>query len=175
MNVRIRLVSALAVGAAVAGCAQPPAKGKVADITPEQAIATDNVGTQVRWGGPILSIAPKQGETCFRMLSYFLGSNGEPHLQDQPRGHFTACAKGYYDPIVYAPRRLMTVVGTIGPTQTVKVNEVDHQVATLDVEAVKLWPLPPVRAVVIYSDPWYGPCCGPYAPGYPVYAPYLPP
>ena len=51
MNVGIRLVSALAV-AAVAGCAQPPAKGKVADITPEQAIATDNVGTQVAGAGP---------------------------------------------------------------------------------------------------------------------------
>ena len=156
----------------LAGCAEPHAKGKVKDITPQQAIETKSVGDQVRWGGPILSVAPKQGETCFRMLSYFLGSNGEPHLQDQPQGHFLACAKGYYDPAVYAPRRIMTVVGIVGPSQTVKVeNNVEHEIATLDVEAVKLWP-PPPQAVIIYNDPWYGPCCGPYMPGYPIYAPY---
>ena len=63
-------------------------------------------------------------------------------------------------------------VGTLGTTQTVKVDNVEHKVATVEVQAVKLWP-PPPRAVVIYSDPWYvGPCCGPYLPGYPVYAPY---
>jgi outer membrane lipoprotein len=157
--------------AILAGCAaQPPSKGRVKDITPQQAVERNSTGDEVRWGGPILSVAPKQGETCFRMLSYFLGANGQPHLQDQPQGHFLACVKGYYDPVVYAPRRLMTVVGTVGPSQTVKVDDVEHQVATVEVQAVKLWPAPPT--VVIYSDPWYGPCCGPYAPGYPVYAPY---
>ena len=139
---------------ALAGCAQPPSKGPVKNITPLQAMESNSAGDEVRWGGPILSIAPKQDETCFRMLSYFLGSNGEPHLQDQPQGHFLACAKGYYDPVVYAPRRLMTVVGTVGATQTVKVDNVEHKVATVDVQAVKLWPAP-MQAVVIYSDPWY--------------------
>jgi outer membrane lipoprotein len=169
---RTLLQSSIALLTALAGCAaQPPSKGPIKDITPLQAIETNSTGDEVRWGGPILSIAPKQGETCFRMLSYFLGSNGEPHLQDQPRGHFLACAKGHYDPAVYAPRRLMTFVGTVGPAQTVNVDNVEHKVATVDVQAVKLWPAPP-RAAVIYTDPWYGPCCGPYIPGYPVYAPY---
>jgi outer membrane lipoprotein len=171
MRKTIRLANAVAIVGALMACAQPPSKGPVKNITPLQAIETNSAGDEVRWGGPILSIAPKQEETCFRMLSYFLGSNGEPHVQDQPQGHFLACAKGYYDPAVYAPRRLMTVVGTLGTTQTVKVDNVEHKVATVEVQAVKLWP-PPPRAVVIYSDPWYGPCCGPYAPGYPVYAPY---
>jgi outer membrane lipoprotein len=170
-SARTFLHGSVALMATLAGCAaQPPAKGPLKDITPAQAIQTNSTGEQVRWGGPILSIAPNQGETCFRMLSYFLGSNGEPHLQDQPKGHFLACAKGYYDPAVYAPRRLMTVVGIVGATQTVTVNDIEHQVVKVDVEAVKLWPAPPT--VVIYSDPWYGPCCGPYAPGYPVYVPY---
>jgi outer membrane lipoprotein len=169
MRMSIRLATAVAIGAALAGCAQPPSKGTVKNITPQQAVESNSVGDEVRWGGPILSVAPKQGETCFRMLSFFLGGNGEPHAQNQPQGHFLACAKGYYDPAIYAPRRLMTVVGTVGPTQTVKVDNVEHKVATVDVQAVKLWPAPRPQAVVIYSDPWYGPCCGPYMPGYPVY------
>lgn len=34
----------------------------------------------------------------------------------------------------------MTVVGKLGPPLTVKVNGAEHQVATVNVEAVKLWP-----------------------------------
>jgi outer membrane lipoprotein len=171
MRKTIRLANAVVIAVALAACAQPPSKGPVKNITPQQVIETNSAGDEVRWGGPILSIAPKQDETCFRMLSYFLGSNGQPHVQDQPQGHFLACAKGYYDPAVYAPRRLMTVVGTVGATQTVKVDNVEHKVASVDVQAVKLWPVP--MKVLLYSDPWYiGPCCGPYLPGYPVYAPY---
>jgi len=109
MRKTIRLANVGAIVGALVACAQPPSKGPVKNITPLQAIESSSVGDEVRWGGPILSIAPKQEETCFRMLSYFLGSNGEPHVQDQPQGHFLACAKGYYDPAVYAPRRLMTV------------------------------------------------------------------
>lgn len=162
----IRLFSAGALIAALAGCAaQPPSKVPVKNITPLQALEKDSVGDEVRWGGPILSVEPKQDRTCFRMLSFFLGANGEPHLQNQPKGHFLACAKGYYDPAIYAPRRTMTIVGTVGPPQTVKLSSVEHQVATVDVQAVKLWPAPPVHAVVVYRDPWYGPpCCGPVVP-----------
>ena len=111
---QIRFLAVSALGALLAGCAaEPPAKGPVKDITPEQALEKSAVGDQVRWGGPILSVDPQQDKTCFRMLSFFLGANGEPHLQNQPQGHFLACAKGYYDPAIYAPRRTMTVVGTV--------------------------------------------------------------
>jgi len=150
---------------ALAGCAaEPPSKVPVKNITPEQALEKDNLGAEVRWGGPILSIDVKQTETCFKMLSFFLGGNGEPHLQNQPQGHFLACANGYYDPGIYTPKRTMTVVGTVGPPKTVKANTVEHQVATVDVQAVHLWPVPPPRTVVIYTDPWYGLCCPPAYP-----------
>jgi starvation-inducible outer membrane lipoprotein len=82
MRMSIRLATAVAIGAALAGCAQPPSKGTVKNITPQQAVESNSVGDEVRWGGPILSVAPKQGETCFRMLSFFLGGNGEPHVQN---------------------------------------------------------------------------------------------
>ena len=74
---------------ALAGCAaQPPSRGPVKDITPLQALEKDAVGDQVRWGGPILTVEPKQDKTCFRMLSFFLGGHGEPHLQNQHQGHW---------------------------------------------------------------------------------------
>jgi len=152
-------IRAFGVGASVAalaGCAaQPPSKVPVKKITPAQALEKDSLGAEVRWGGPILSVEPKQTETCFKMLSYFLGSDGSPHLQNQPQGRFLACAQGYYDPAVYAPRRTMTVVGTVAPAQTIKVHKVDQQVPVVDVQAVKLWPVPPARTTDIYSDPWY--------------------
>jgi outer membrane lipoprotein len=165
MWVRLFASGALIVG--LGGCAaQPPSKVPVKDITPLQALENGNAGDQVRWGGPILAVEPKQDQTCFHMLSFFLGANGEPHLQNQPQGHFIACGKGYYEPAMYAPRRLMTIVGPVGPPQTVKANNVEHKVATVEIEATKLWP-PPVT--VVYYDPWYGPCCAPigYGPGYP--------
>lgn len=159
----IRLFTTGTLVAALAGCAaQPPSKVPVKKITPVQALETDNMGAEVRWGGSILSVEPKQTQTCFKMLSFSLGGDGSPHLQNQPLGRFLACAQGYYDPAIYSPRRTMTVVGTVGPPQTVKLNNMDQQVAVVNVQAVKLWPAPPARTVVIYSDPWYDPCCAPY-------------
>jgi len=165
MSIRLFYVAALVVG--LASCAaQPPSKVPVKDITPLQALENGNAGDQVRWGGPILAVEPKQDQTCFHMLSFFLAANGEPHLQNQPQGHFIACAKGYYDPTIYAPRRVITVVGTVGSPRTVKVHDIERKVAAVDVQAVHLWPPPPF---VAYYDPWYGPCCAPvsYGLGYP--------
>ncbi len=168
----IRILSAGALTAALAGCAaEPPSKVPVKDIHPLQALDNGNIGDEVRWGGPILSVEPKQDETCFHMLSFFLGGNGQPHLQNQPQGHFVACAKGYYDPGLYT-RRVMTIVGTVGAPQTVKANNVEHKVATVEVQAMKLWPPPPT---VVYYDPWFGPCCAPamYGPALPSYGVYI--
>ena len=161
----MRLLSTGTLVAVLAGCAaEPPSKVPVKNITPEQALEKQYEGAEVRWGGPILSVEPKQTQTCFKMLSFFLGGNGEPHLQNQPQGHFLACAEGYYDPGIYSPRRNMTIVGTVGPPKTVKLKDIQRQVATVNVQAVHLWPVPPPRTVVIYSDPWYGPCCPPAYP-----------
>jgi starvation-inducible outer membrane lipoprotein len=61
MWVRLFASGALIVG--LAGCAaQPPSKVPVKDITPLQALENGNAGDQVRWGGPILAVEPKQGE-----------------------------------------------------------------------------------------------------------------
>jgi len=73
MRKTIRLANAVAIVGALVACAQPPSKGPVKNITPLQAIETNSAGDEVRWGGPILSIAPKQEETCFRMLTTFWG------------------------------------------------------------------------------------------------------
>jgi outer membrane lipoprotein len=155
------LASALAIGAiALAGCATVPAPlagNDFAGLTPQQAIAQNVTGQRVRWGGEIVKVEPRSGETCFEILSRELYADARPNRLDKSEGRFLACKTGFFDPAVYTQGRDITVVGTINGHEQHKVGEYDYTYAKVDATEVYMWPK---RSNVAY-DPW-GPCYDPF-------------
>ena len=98
----------LAVGSAtvLAACvSQPkPLQGVFAEISPQDAVATDRTGAVVRWGGRVVEVEPQSNRTCFQMISTRLGGTSRPLASsDDTGGRFLACRTGFYDPALFQP------------------------------------------------------------------------
>ena len=102
----------LAVGSAtvLAACvSQPkPLQGVFAEISPQDAVATDRTGAVVRWGGRVVEVEPQSNRTCFQMISTRLGGTSRPLASsDDTGGRFLACRTGFSTPMaVCGPARM---------------------------------------------------------------------
>jgi outer membrane lipoprotein len=137
-----------------------------AATTPQQAQSGKHDGERVRWGGVIISTSTHTNETCFEVMALSLDNSARPQADDQSLGRFIACAKGFYDPALYAAGREVTFAGRIDGSERQKVGEYDYHFPKLVVDAVHLWPK---RSDVIYV-PYYDPFWDPFWPYY--YHPY---
>ena len=148
------LVVPLALGA----CARLPVQlaGSFPSITVAEAQAQDLEGERVRWGGEIVSAEPGKDETCFEVVSQPLGRTARPRQTDVPHGRFLACAPGFYDPAIYAPKREVTVVGTLMASTTGKVGEYAYRFPQVEAQAVHLWPERPPEQALYYSPGFWG-------------------
>lgn len=143
----------------MSGCAITPlprTDAAVVVFTPEEVLKSGQVGAMVRWGGVIIQTSPEHEKTCFEISSRPLDEEGEPLQTDRTFGRFMACAKGFYEPSVYAASRKLTVVGELAPPVTGKVGEHEYRYPMLKVEALHLWPImqtsyPPV---FLYDPFW---------------------
>jgi outer membrane lipoprotein len=171
------VVPALALAA---GCAMPPAAlrgGPFAQIEPAQAAKGATASEPVRWGGVIAEVRPSQERTCFLVVAMPLDEDtARPLRADQSGGRFLACAQGFFDPEVYAPDRLVTVVGWLAGTSPEKVGGYEYEAAVVDAYTVYLWPhRPPYYAWGPYPywgwgpGVWVGPGWGPWGWPYPYY------
>jgi len=137
-------LAALAALALLAGCALPPAAlrgGPFAPIDPAQAAQGVTATEPVRWGGIIAEVRPAQERTCFLVVSLPLDDAARPQKHaDQPGARFLACAQGFFEPEVYAPERLLTVVGYVSGTSPEKVGSYAYAAPVVDAYAVYLWP-----------------------------------
>ncbi len=120
------------------------------------------VGARVRWGGRILSVENTAEATWLEVLALALGTDGEPDRDAPSEGRFLARVAGFLDPAVYAPDRLITLVGVLDKPVTRPVGEYPYVYPRLNVDVYYLWPRP---APAPRPDPW----CDPWAPltGYP--------
>ena len=154
------LLLALTVLAGTAGCATPPAalRGTFAPLTPAEAARGVTASEPVRWGGVIAEVRPSRERTCFLVVDMPLDDSARPVRVDQSGGRFLAQLRaGLFDPEVYAPDRLATVVGWLTGTSPEKVGGYEYEAPVVDAYTVFLWPHRPV-----YPYAW-GP--GPY-PGW---------
>ena len=158
------------VALALSACVMMPQELQVSEplaaITPQQAQSEKHDGQRVRWGGVIIQTTTRTNQTCFEVMGLSLDSDARPQANDQSLGRFIACAKGFYEPALYAAGREVTFVGSIQGTEQRKVGEYDYQFPRLEVEAVHLWPK---RSNIIYV-PYYDPFWDPFWPYY--YHPY---
>jgi outer membrane lipoprotein len=155
---------------ALSACAMIPSEltsgGPFAATTPLQAQSGSHEGERVRWGGVIIRATAESNQTCFEIMGLSLDSDAAPEANDQSLGRFIACAKGFYDPALYAAGREITFTGRIEGTEQRKIGEYLYSFPRLSVDAVHLWPK---RRNIVYV-PYYDPFWDPFWPYY--YHPY---
>ena len=131
-----------------------------AATTPLQAQSGMHEGERVRWGGVIIHATTRSDQTCFEILGLSLDSSAQPQANDQSEGRFIACAKGFYDPALYAAGRELSFTGRIDGSEQRKIGEYDYRFPRLLADALHLWP---ERSNVVYV-PYYDPFWDPFWP-----------
>jgi outer membrane lipoprotein len=167
MSPLFRILSLAAVGALLSACATvpQPLQGNYATITSLNAQQSAANGTQVRWGGNIISTEPGQQSTCFYVLGRPLDDQARPVSDNNnSQGRFVACRTGFYDPEVFKPGREITVTGVIQGTMTRKVGDYDYAYPRVEANVIYLWPRRQVMAGYPYGPGWYDPYWGPWGP-----------
>jgi len=146
---------------ALSGCVSIPTELQsgvpFAATTPQQAQSGDHDGERVRWGGFLIRTAPQDEQTCFEVMGLALDKSAEPRGDDHSIGRFIACAKGFYEPAVYAAGRFITFIGHIDGTQQQRIGEYLYNFPQLNADAVYLWPKRPDVVYVPYYDPFWDP------------------
>ena len=165
MSPLFRFLSLAAATALLAACATvpQPLQGNFAPVTSTGAQQGGANGTQVRWGGDIISTEPGQQSTCFYVLGRQLDDQARP-IRDNTntQGRFVACRAGFYDPEVFKPGREITVTGTLQGVVSRKVGDYDYAYPRVEANVVYLWPKRPMVVGSPYGPGWYDPFWGPY-------------
>ncbi len=114
-------------------------------------------GKRVRWGGVIASVHNEANQTVIEIVSRPLDSRGKPVDTDRSAGRFVARVKGFLDPVVYAPGRKITVVGSILGAEKRKIDAYEYQYVVVRVDSFKLWAVEQARPQPVYDPFWYCP------------------
>jgi len=156
--------------AILSGCFTPPKPlaGTFTRIGVSEAQHGAGTGNPVRWGGTIISTTPAEEDTCLEILARPLNAEARPRRTDESDGRFIACARGFYDPAIYARGRDVTVVGTLQKPEERTIGQHKYVFPKVAAETVYLWPK---RPEVYLYQPWYDPYWYPgWGPWY--YAPF---
>lgn len=159
MKIRFLLFLAACVALAACATAPKPLQGTFTNVSPRDMTAgVQIVAQQVRWGGSIVETTPHADSTCMQLISRSLNASARPSNDnpDATGGRFVACHAGFYDPVVFAPGREVTVVGTLAGTTTTTIGEYDYKLPKVNASVIYLWP-EVKEAHVVYPYPYYGP------------------
>ena len=140
----------LATFALISGCAAaPPTSVPVGGGTVPVERASPR---PVEWGGQIVAVENRRDVTELEILAYPLDGDGRPDTSAPSLGRFVAVRPGFLDPADYAPGRLVTARGSLGPARTGTVGGAELRLATLKAESLRLWSRePPPPRVVPYG------------------------
>jgi outer membrane lipoprotein len=143
-----RLFSLLLPALLVAGCAvRPPLDtAGVDEGVSIQSALSDPEGTRNRkvlWGGVIVHTTNLKDSTQIEVLAYPVGRDGRPDPAASPLGRFLALRSGYLETGVYAPGRLLTVVGPITEVRKGQIGEAPYTYPVLATDRLHLWPKEP--------------------------------
>jgi outer membrane lipoprotein len=140
------------------GCAPSVlrSEGPFSPVMPSAAAAGAGAGERVRWGGVIAATNPQESETCFDVVSKPLDGRYRPRDTDETMGRFRACAPGFYDPGIYEPGRLVSVIGTLRGTVPAQVGEHALVYPLVAAETVYLWRPRQQRDYYPYPYYWFG-------------------
>ncbi len=111
-------------------------------ITPQQ-ITQNNIPakTAVLWGGVIVGSNNMSDYTELTVLGYPLNSSQRPETDNAPIGRFLVRRPEYLEPLVYAPKREITVVGTVEEIKEGHVGDSPYRYPVVKADGLYLWPL----------------------------------
>lgn len=120
----------------------------------------DFIHLLVRWGGEIITVENRQGETWFEVLSRPLDSSGRPKPEAKGGGRFLTRVTGFLDPVEYGVGRSITFVGQVSGSRVKQVGKYPYNYPLVEAESLYLWPIQrewPERYPLYdpFYDPWY--------------------
>ena len=150
----------------LSGCVTYPIAKNLQDqakpLTLSQVVADPGAcqGTIVIWGGRIIKVDNDVNRSAIYVLEFPLEGSGEPQVLANTSGRFIASSKGFLDPEVYKPGRLITVAGAVAGLESEPVQKTEYAYPVLDIKQIHLWP---VERRYYYNpdEYWYG-----YYPGW---------
>jgi len=157
---------------ALSGCVSVPDAIKGSSPTPQQDLVRVMnapelyVGQEARFGGKVIGLQNKQGQTRLEIASVPLDSGARPVLGEPSRGRIYADVNGFLDPVDFR-NQYVTVVGTISGVEQGKVGETPYKFMVMKVSGSQRWHLQ--QQVMLPPqpiDPWYwGPGPNPWRYG----------
>src|SRR5690554_1006820 len=97
------------------------------------------VGNSARWGGIIASVTNEKTISIIEVVNMDLRGTGRPIVDENSMGRFRVHVNGFIDPEVYAPGRLVTVLGTYAGQEEGKIGEFIYSFPLLQSQGVHLW------------------------------------
>jgi len=97
-------------------------------------------GTELTWGGEVVSVKNEQDRTLLEILAYPLNSSGEPASGYTSIGRFLADRQGYLEPREFKAGSRVTVTGPFLGFRDGKVDEAFYRYPALDAQGLTLWP-----------------------------------
>lgn len=146
-------ISVLALATLLSACATTQSnypqdlRGNFETLSARDAALADYSHRQVRWGGRIIQIEPKEDRTCFEMVAAQLDAQGRPDWRDESDSRFIACRSGFFDPTIFRINRDVSFTGTIAGYESRRIGQNDYRFPRLEADTVHLWPerQPPAR------------------------------
>lgn len=135
----------LLTGLLQAGCAGGPRFDlSGVDKTLMPAAAAQNLaearGRLVYWGGSIVATTNLKDSTRIEVLAYPLDRRGLPDSSERSQGRFVLIQPGYLEAADYAPGRLLSVLGKLTRTHTIRIGEAQTALAEVEARQLYLWP-----------------------------------
>lgn len=96
-------------------------------------------GSIVLLGGVIVAVENQDMETVIEVMQQPLNSNLRPVKPGASAGRFLAGFTGFKDPAIYAPGRLITIVGTVKGSQARPLGKMDYSYPVIGVVEDYLW------------------------------------
>lgn len=139
------LAPLLAFAVLLSGCATAPYGQKF-----EQSASTTKVSSvrqepelhqneEVSWGGSVIGINNREGETWIEIIDRPLDQSGIPNMGQKSAGRFLAIVPGFLDPLDYSNGRSITITGTVNGSETRKIAEADYDYPIVAVVNHQLW------------------------------------
>lgn len=128
----------------LAGCASTPRFDTTLvdrSLTPQkvQSQYDSSLGKTVLWGGVILDFSNLQETSQIEILAYPLNSAERPLLDEKPLGRFLLLREGFLEPTVYMQGKILSVRGTVAPSQQGKIGASDYVYPVLKAQQIELW------------------------------------
>lgn len=106
-----------------------------------QADPAPYTGARVLFGGQIVSVENRADATYVEVMQQPLDSRLRPKTSGESEGRFFAVFNGFKDPAIYAPNRLLTVVGSVKGSEVRPLGMMQYRYPLIEPVESYLWPV----------------------------------